>query len=98
VVVPYRTLHRFFVAEFGFGKQRLTVWVMDGEPGSELQVDFGRMGLLHDVTTGRRRVCWALIFTACYSRHMLVWLSFRQTVEEVIEGFEQAWEFFGGGL
>ena len=69
---------------------------MDGEPGSELQVDFGRMGLLHDVTTGRRRVCWALIFTACYSRHMLVWLSFRQTVEDVIEGFEQAWEFFGG--
>jgi hypothetical protein len=96
VVVPYRTLHRFCVAEFGFGKQRLTVRVMDGEPGSELQVDFGSMGLLHDVTTGRRRVCWALIFTACYSRHMLVWLSFRQTVEDVIEGFEQAWEFFGG--
>jgi transposase len=84
------------VAEFGFGKQRLTVRVMDGEPGSELQVDFGRMGLLHDVTTGRRRVCWALIFTACYSRHMYVWLSFRQTVEDVIEGFEQAWELFGG--
>ena len=96
VMVPYRTLHRFCVAEFGFGKDRLTVRVMDGEPGSELQVDFGRMGLLEDLTSGRRRVCWALIFTACYSRHMFVWLSFRQTTEEVIEGFETAWEFFGG--
>ncbi|MHB8508988.1 MAG: IS21 family transposase [Candidatus Dormibacteria bacterium] len=96
VLVPYRTLHRFCVAEFGFGKQRLTVRVMDGEPGGELQVDFGRMGLLEDVTTGRRRVCWALIFTACYSRHMFVWLTFRQTVEDVIEGFEQAWGSFGG--
>jgi hypothetical protein len=91
VVVPYRTLHRFCVAEFGFGKDRLTVRVMDGEPGGELQVDFGRMDLLEDVTTGRCRVCWALIFTACYSRHMFVWLSFRQAVEDVIEGFEQAW-------
>ncbi len=31
-----------------------TVRVADGEPGDELQVDFGRMGLLHDPATGRR--------------------------------------------
>jgi len=39
---------------------------------------------------------WALIFTACYSRHCFVWLSFRQTTEAVITGFEAAWAFFGG--
>ena len=48
-----------------------TVRVADGEPGEELQVDFGRMGLIFDPATGRRRVCWALIFTACYSPALL---------------------------
>ena len=70
--------------------------VADGEPGVELQVDFGRMGLLPDPATGRQRVCWALIFTACYSRHCYVFLSFRQTTEAVVSGFEAAWAFFGG--
>jgi hypothetical protein len=70
--------------------------VADGEPGSELQVDFGKMGLVFDSVRDRRRVCWALIFTACYSRHCFVWLCFTQKLESVIEGFEAAWAFFGG--
>jgi Transposase and inactivated derivatives len=96
VAVPYRTLHRFATEELGFRRQRPTVRVDDGEPGGELQVDFGRMGLLRERTTGRRCYAWALIFTACYSRHAFVWLSYHQSVEDVIEGFEAAWRFFGG--
>ncbi len=96
MLVPYRTLHRFCVAELEFGGQRKTVRVAGGEPGQELQVDFGRMGLLKDGPEGWRRLCWALIFTACYSRHLFCWLSFRQTLPEVVEGCEQAWRFFGG--
>ena len=38
----------------------------------------------------------ALIFTACYSRHMFVWLSFTQTLAAFIAGCEAAWVFFGG--
>ncbi|GFG98033.1 hypothetical protein MTIM_39120 [Mycobacterium timonense] len=37
-----------------------------------------------------------LIFTAVYSRHMFVWPTYRQTLGEVIAGFEAAWVFFGG--
>jgi transposase len=96
VVVPYRTLHRFAVERCGFGRRDVTVRVADGEPGVECQVDFGRMGLLLDPAVGRRRVLWALIFTACYSRHCFVWLSFGQRVVDVIDGFEAAWLFFGG--
>jgi transposase len=96
VLVPYRTLHRFCATELEFGRQQKTLRVADGEPGRELQVDFGRMGLIQDGPEGRRRVCWGLIFTACYSRHLFCWLSCRQTLPEVIEGFEQAWRFFGG--
>jgi hypothetical protein len=98
VVVPERTLHRYALEVLGVGRsaRRSTVPVADGEPGGELQVDFGRMGLLFDPASGRRRVCWALIFTAVYSRHCFVWLSFTQTTETVIAGFEAAWAFFGG--
>jgi transposase len=96
VVVPYRTLHRFCVQCCGFGRGAETVRVADGDPGAEVQVDFGQMGLLPDLVSGRRRVAHALIFTAVYSRHMFVWLAVSQTLEAVIAGCEQAWGFFGG--
>lgn len=97
VEVHIRTLERFCAQRFGPRRGgKLTVRVADGEPGEELQVDFGRMGLLYDSVTGRRRVCHALIFSACVSRHCFVWLCFSQTMADVIEGFEAAWEFFGG--
>ena len=94
--IPYITLYRYAVQELGFGTQQVTVRVDDCEPGQEVQVDFGRMGLLPDPATSRRRVCWALIFTAVYSRHLYVFLTFDQSLPSVIAGFEQAWEAFGG--
>jgi hypothetical protein len=98
VEVPQRTLHRYALEELGVGRslRRSTVRIADGEPGAEVQIDFGKMGLLFDSVTRRRRVCWALIFTAVYSRHCFVWLSFNQTIETLIDGCEAAWSFFGG--
>jgi transposase len=96
VVVPYRTLHRYVVDELGFGRRRPTVPVVDGDPGVEVQVDFGQLGLIPDPVGGGRRVVHGLIFTAVYSRHMFVYPTHRQTLEEVIAGFEAAWAFFKG--
>ena len=62
----------------------------------ECQIDFARMGMRVDSVSGRRRVVHALIFTAVYSWHMFVWLTFSQTLEAVIDGCEAAWRFFGG--
>src|SRR6202044_256944 len=95
-VVPYPALHRFRVERCGFGKTAATVRGADGEPGMECQIDFGYLGLLADPVTGRRRKVHALIFTACYSRHMFVWLSFTQTLAAFVAGCEAAWVFFGG--
>jgi hypothetical protein len=76
VVVPRRTVQRYAAEMCGAGrKPASTVRVNDGEPGDECQVDFGRLGLVFDADTGRRRVCNALVFTACVSRHCFVWLS-----------------------
>lgn len=46
VSVPYATLHRFAVAELGFGRCAATVPIADCAPGTELQVDTGWMGAL----------------------------------------------------
>ena len=96
VVVPQRTLHRYCVQRTEYQGRGGTVPVVDGEPGVECQIDFGRMGMIFDTASGRRRVVHALIFTAVYSRHMFVWLTFSQTLEAIIAGCEAAWRFFGG--
>ena len=98
VVVPARTLHRYCCERTDYrGRSRGgTVPVADGEPGVECQIDFARMGMIFDSETGRRRVVHALIFTAVFSRHMFVWLTFSQTLEAIVAGCEAAWRFFGG--
>ena len=95
-MVPYRTLHRFASERCGFGRKETTVRVADGQPGIECQIDFGYLGMFTDTADGRRRKVYALIFTAVYSRHMFVWLSYSQTLAAVIAGCQAAWEFFGG--
>jgi len=84
------------VERCGFGRTASTVRIADGEPGAECQLDFGCLGMLADPVTGRQRKAHALIFTAVYSRHMFVWLSFSQTLGAFIAGCEAAWAFFGG--
>ncbi|MGH3124082.1 MAG: IS21 family transposase, partial [Streptosporangiaceae bacterium] len=94
LVVAERTLHRFAAGQCGGTK--VTTPVDDGPPG-ELQVDFGLLGLIPaGDDSGRRRKLQALVFTACLSRFMFVYLTFGLTLEEVIAGCEQAWAFFGG--
>jgi transposase len=95
-VVPYRTLARFAAAECGYSSSRpgVTVPVSDGEPGQEVQADFGYLGMVSD--GDRRRRLHALVFTAVFSRYCYVFLTFSQTTVAVIAGCEAAWAFFGG--
>jgi len=95
VFVPERTLNRFIAAEFPTAALS-TVLLAEGEPGVELQVDFGELGRMLDEQTGKRRRVWALVFTPVFSRYTFVWLSFSQNMATVIDGFEAAWEFYGG--
>jgi transposase len=97
VQIPYSTLHRFAVAELEFGRQAPTIPVADCDPGQEVQVDTGWMGLLEpDRFTGKRRRYRAWIFTAVRSRHRFVYPTFRERTDDAIEACEAAWEYFGG--
>ena len=69
--------------------------VDDAPPGQEAQIDFGKMGILLDPDTEKRRVLWTLIITLSFSRYMFVWPSFTQTTAAVCEGLDRAFRFFG---
>ena len=91
----YSTLWRYAHQELGWRERPSTVRVEDPPPGDEVQVDFGKMGTV-PLEGGKRRTLWALITTLSMSRYMFVWPSFTQTVEDVCQGLDAAWLFFGG--
>ena len=96
VAVSYTTLRRF-VRQAGLGKgAKSTLRMPDWPPGEAAEMDFGRLGIVVDGATGRRRVIWALVIVLLYSRHQFVWPLERQTLAEVIAGLEAAWRFFRG--
>ena len=58
----------------------------ESAPGEVAEMDFGRLGLIEDPETGRRRAVWALIIVLTYSRHSFVWPTFSQKLVDVIAG------------
>lgn len=95
--VPYSSLHRFAVKHCGFQeRRRITVRVAEVEPGELAEMDFGRLGVVPEPESGRRRVLYALIVTLVYSRHQYVHVTTSQKLPDLIEGLEDSWEYFGG--
>lgn len=97
VGVPYSSLHRFAVKHCGFAeRRRITVRMAESAPGELAEIDFGRLGRVHDPFSGRWRVAWALIVTLVFSRHQYVHVAFSQKLQNLLDGLEDAWVFFGG--
>ena len=94
--VSYASLHRFVARRNWRDRSRSTVRMAESAPGEVAELDFGRLGLVPDPETGRRRTVWALIVVLAHSRHSFVWPTFSQKLEDVIAGLEAAWAFFGG--
>lgn len=95
LVASYDTLRRYAREELGWQKKGPTILLEDPPAGQEAQVDFGKMGMMLDVATGRTRALWALIVTLSFRRYPFVWPTFVQTTEAVCEGLDRAWWFFG---
>ena len=86
--VSYASLQRFVARRNWRRRSRTTVRMEDTAPGEVVEVDFGRLGMIHDPGTGRRRAVWALIVVLAYSRHCFVWPTYGQKLEDVIAGLE----------
>jgi hypothetical protein len=68
----------------------------DTMPGEVAEADFGRLGMIWDPESGRRRLTWGMLIVLSYSRHSFLWPLFSQQLGDVIEGLEACWAFFGG--
>ena len=82
--VSYASLQRFVARRNWRRRSKATVRMEDTAAGEVAEVDFGRLGLIHDPDTGRRRAVLALIVVLGYSRHCFVWPAFGQKLEDVI--------------
>lgn len=96
VQVSYSTLYRFATKHCEFGSSSVTVRRMEGQPGEFAEVDFGRLGLLHELGSKKPRVLQAFIMTLGYSRLSCVIPVFRQDMASIIDCFERCLEFFQG--
>ena len=94
--VSYSSLRRFIQRRGWRRRQQPTVRMEDGPPGEVAEMDFGRLGLITDPESGRRRTVWALIVVWRYSRHCFVWPTTSQRLDAVVEGLEAAWACFEG--
>ena len=94
--MPYSSQFRFAGTHCALqDRRRITVRLDDPPPGLYAQVDFGRLGLVSDAD-GRRRLLWGLSVVLPCSRHQFLFVTFSQRLEDLIEGLEDAWAFFGG--
>ncbi|GAJ00978.1 unnamed protein product, partial [marine sediment metagenome] len=97
IVVGSSSFYRFINSNCqSYIRKNITVRLPETEPGKYSQADFGYMGRIWDEATRRNRKTYALILTLCHCRHMYVYLTFTQDTRAVTQGFEAAWDYFGG--
>jgi transposase len=65
-------------------------------PGQEAQIDYGKLGMLFDPRTGRRRTVWAFVMVLCCSRHMFVRPTLSMDQAEWTAAHVEAFAFFAG--
>ena len=97
ISVSYSSLRRFCDRQgLRVKRDRSTIRMADPAPGQVAELDFGKLGQVFDADADRQRTVYALVLVMAYSRHMFVWPLHRQRLEDVVQGLERAWGFFGG--
>jgi hypothetical protein len=69
---------------------------LEVEPGSEAQLDYGKVGLLFDPLAGNNKTVHAFIATLSFSRHKFVEVTFKQNQQSFVASHINMFEFFGG--
>lgn len=69
---------------------------IETKPGSQIQVDYCKVGLIREPSTGKRRTVYAFIGTLSYSRHKYVEFVYSQNRESFIRSHINMFNYFGG--
>ena len=99
VTASYTSFKRFvreYAVEFGLTEKRATTCCFETEPGEEVQIDYGKMGRLHDPLTSRNRDIYAFIATLSFSRFKFVDFVYKQDQRSFIGSHLRMFDFFDG--
>ncbi|MGB3675737.1 MAG: IS21 family transposase [Candidatus Nanopelagicales bacterium] len=98
VDVSESTVRRYVAATFAEQSVEDKVTVPRGavEPGSEAQVDYGKLGMWLDPTSGRRAAVWVFAMILSCSRKLFVQPVFKLDQASWNASHVAAFEFFGG--
>ncbi|NIL77312.1 IS21 family transposase [Rhodococcus sp. B10] len=98
VDVSESTVRRYIATTFAEQRLEEKVTVPRGsvEPGSEAQIDYGKLGMWFDPSLGRRITVWAFVMILSCSRKMFVQPVFRMDQASWNASHVAAFEFFGG--
>jgi transposase len=94
--VSYTTFKRF-ARTYGISKDSKTSTCRIDVPiGSQIQVDYAKVGYLFDPVAKKRRTLYAFIGTLGYSRHKFVEYTFSQNQQSFTESHVRMFNSFGG--
>jgi len=94
--VSYPTFKRFVRAHrIAISPDRTTCRI-EVAPGHQLQVDYGKCGLLIDPCAGKRRTVYGFIGTLSFCRHKYVEFVFRQTQQSFVQSHVNMFDWFRG--
>jgi transposase len=77
-------------------REKVTVARGPVAPGSEAQIDYGRLGMWFDPVSGRRVAVWAFVMALACSRHLFVQPVLKMDQSSWCASHVAAFEFFGG--
>jgi transposase len=80
----------------GWRPARTNTWRHETPPGQQAQIDYGKVGLLHDAETGRRRAVYAFVATLSWSRYKYVEFVWSQDQQGFVGSHLKMFGFWGG--
>jgi transposase len=98
VAASESSVRRWIATHFAeeVARERVTVPRGPVDPGSEAQIDYGRLGMWLDPVTARRVAVWAFVMVLSCSRHLFVRPVIRMDQTAWCACHVAAFEFFGG--
>ena len=94
--VSYTSFKRFArMHELALHGERSTCR-LEAEPASEVQIDYGRIGMFYDVQALRNRTLYAFIATLAHSRLKYIELTFKQDQKSFVSSHIRMFRFFSG--
>ena len=94
--VSYSTFKRFVKArDIYINPDKITCRI-EVDPASEIQIDYGSMGLLYNPITCKKQKVYAFIATLSYSRHMYVEFVYKQDQQSFVASHVRMFDYFGG--